>query len=52
MDTEVTMTALCPGPINTEFSQTAGLEKTKLFAQGFPPELVAREGYQAMLAAS
>jgi short-subunit dehydrogenase len=49
-DTNVTVTALCPGAIDTEFEKAAGMEKTKLFAVGtYPPEQVATEGYEAML---
>lgn len=48
-DTNVTITALCPGPIDTEFSKTAGLEKTDLFAKTYSPETVAKNGYRAML---
>ncbi|MCG8448140.1 MAG: SDR family oxidoreductase [Pirellulales bacterium] len=49
MDTNVTVTALCPGPIATEFIQTAGVENTPMFAKAIGPEQVARESYQAML---
>ena len=49
LDTNVTVTALCPGPIATEFSKTAGLDKTALFAKAYSPKTVAKDGYAAML---
>lgn len=48
LDTNVTVTALCPGPIATEFSKTAGLENTDLFAKAYSPQSVAKDGYSAM----
>ncbi len=50
MDTPITVTALAPGATATEFSNTADLEKTKLFSgKMFSADEVARDGYQAML---
>ena len=48
--TGVTVTALCPGPTNTEFPRRAGLLNTKAFKRG-PMEAaaVARAGYNAMM---
>jgi short-subunit dehydrogenase len=47
----VTVTALCPGPTESEFAATADLEKTKLFNRGIMSAAdVARigiEGYEA-----
>jgi short-subunit dehydrogenase len=47
----VTVTALCPGPTESEFSATADLENSKLFKMGaMPAAEVARlgvEGYEA-----
>jgi uncharacterized protein len=47
----VTVTALCPGPTESEFSQTAGLKDSRLFSSGVMSSTeVARagvEGYEA-----
>jgi short-subunit dehydrogenase len=47
----VTVTALCPGPTDTEFQKEAGLEKTRLFSNPFVRDArsVARAAYQGML---
>lgn len=46
----VTITALCPGPTQTEFAQTAGITSTTLFRSGIPTAAsVASDGYRAML---
>ena len=46
----ITSTALCPGLVNTEFVDTAGLGDTGLANQkGATPASVARLGYEAML---
>lgn len=46
----ITVTALCPGATKTQFSETAGLSRTKLFSSlKLTPDKVAKEGYQAML---
>ena len=49
--TGVTVTALCPGPTHTNFSERAGTEKTRLFTQSVvaSAEGVARFGYTAMM---
>ena len=49
--TGVTVTALCPGPTDTEFQKQAGLEKTRLFSNPFVRDArsVARAGYEGML---
>lgn len=49
-DTNVTVTTLLPGATASEFAQTAGMDKTPLFANTTPPEEIARIGYEAMLA--
>ena len=49
-DTNITVTALCPGATATEFEKTANLEKTELFAgKTFSAEEVAKDGYEAMM---
>jgi len=47
----VTVTALCPGPTDTEFQKEAGLEGTRLFSNPFVRDArsVARAGYQGMI---
>jgi short-subunit dehydrogenase len=47
--TNITITALCPGPVKTEFSQVAGMENTKLFEHGVTAYKTAKKGYQAMM---
>jgi uncharacterized protein len=51
-DTGVTVTALMPGPTDTEFFGRAGMEGTKLIEQTSKddPAQVAREGFEALLA--
>lgn len=46
----VTVTNLMPGATDTEFAKTAGMEKTRLFKEASSPEVVAKEGYEGMLA--
>ncbi len=48
-DTEVTVTALLPGAVDTGFAKTSGMEGTKLFEKSYPPSFVAKAGYRAML---
>lgn len=48
-DTGVTVTALLPGPVETEFFHRAGLDDTKVGqAKKADPADVARHGYEAM----
>ena len=48
--TGVTVTALCPGPTDTEFPRRAGLLNTKAFKRGtLDAATVARAGYNAMM---
>lgn len=47
-DTGVTSTALCPGPVRTEFAQEADLNKTLLMRRAATPEKVAKIGWKAM----
>jgi short-subunit dehydrogenase len=52
-DTEVTVTALQPGPTNTNFFHRAGLDNTEVGSKGKEtnqPEEVARQGFEAMMA--
>jgi short-subunit dehydrogenase len=49
--TGVTVTALCPGPVPTEFQRRAGTEKTTLVSGplSVPASAVAEAGYRGML---
>ena len=47
-DSGVTLTALCPGAVRTEFAETAGMADSKLFERAKSPEYTARRGYAAM----
>lgn len=48
--TGVSITALCPGPVETGFEKAANLEGTNLFAgKTFSPDKVALDGYNAMM---
>ena len=50
-DSGVTITALQPGPTDTEFFHRAGMDDTKVGADGKDdPAEVAREGFEAMMA--
>jgi short-subunit dehydrogenase len=50
-DTEVTITALMPGPTDTEFFERAEMEDTKVGAgEKDDPAQVARQGYDALMA--
>jgi len=50
-DTGVTVTALLPGPTDTEFFNRAGMEGTPVGRAGKDdPAAVARDGFQAMMA--
>ena len=51
-DTGVTVTALMPGPTDTEFFDRAGMEGTRLREQTAKddPAEVAREGFDALMA--
>ncbi len=46
--TGVTVTALCPGAVKTEFADTAGLGDSKLFERAATPQTTAAQGYTAM----
>jgi hypothetical protein len=47
--TGVTSTALCPGPVRTEFADVAELRGSKLLKQAADPQRVAEIGWKAML---
>lgn len=48
-DTNITVTALCPGPTDTEFGQISGMDKTSLFNKSYSAKMVAENGYKAMM---
>ena len=45
----ITVTALCPGPVKTEFKNVAGMENSSLFKRAKSANHVALIGYKAML---
>ena len=45
----VTVTALCPGPVKTEFIDVAGMSKSKMFDGAKTAHYTANKGYNAML---
>ncbi len=47
--TGITVTALCPGPVKTEFAKVAGMENAKLFENGVSARVTALKGYNAMM---
>lgn len=47
--TRITVTALCPGPVKTEFAKVAGMENAKLFENGVSAKVTALKGYNAMM---
>jgi len=47
--TGVTVTALCPGPVETEFARRAGTQDVQGFTRMASAPEVARAGYDAML---
>lgn len=50
-DTGVTLTALCPGPTDTDFFEKADMVDTRAFqkANVMPPQEVAEAGYKALM---
>ncbi len=48
-DTNVTVTALLPGAVNSSFGAASGMEKTDLFKKTVEPIVVARDGYKGMM---
>ncbi len=47
--TGVTITALCPGPVDTWFAKVANVVDSKAFQYAADVDEVAREGYRAMM---
>jgi short-subunit dehydrogenase len=48
--TGVTVTTLCPGPVNTGFEDAANVKYTKTFKIGaYSPEKIAKVGYRAVI---
>ncbi|GGL48151.1 SDR family NAD(P)-dependent oxidoreductase [Sporolactobacillus putidus] len=47
--TEVTVTALCPGPTQTRFGAVAKAEGTRMFSRTMDPGVVAGMGYRALM---
>lgn len=48
-DTNITVTALLPGATETEFAKTSDMSNTAVFAKTSTPQVVAKDGYDAML---
>jgi short-subunit dehydrogenase len=48
-DSKVTVTTLCPGPTKTNFGSVANVEGTKMFSRAMNAEIVAKQGYNALL---
>ena len=46
---DVTVTALCPGAVDTEFAESANLDGVDAFKSAKSPASVAQVGYEAML---
>jgi short-subunit dehydrogenase len=49
-DTGVTLTALCPGPTDTDFFPKADMMETRAFQHAMAPQDVAKAGYKACMA--
>jgi len=47
--TPITVTALCPGPVKTEFDVAAGMSNSTMFEQGADAYTTALKGYKAMM---
>ena len=48
-NTNISVTALCPGPVKTEFEFAAGMGNAKMFEKGADAYSTAQKGYQAMM---
>jgi short-subunit dehydrogenase len=44
----ITVTALCPGPVATNFEKEAGMQGSALFKNAASAEITAQKGYRAM----
>lgn len=49
-DTDITVTALLPGATETEFAKTSDMDNTSLFENTFSADVVAKTGYEGMIA--
>jgi uncharacterized protein len=49
-ETGVTVTALCPGPTDTDFFEKADAENTRAMQMAMAPQEVAKTGYEALMA--
>lgn len=47
--TKITVTALCPGPVKTEFAKVAGLGDSKMFHKAADAYSTALKGYNGMM---
>ncbi len=48
-DTGITVTALCPGPTDTDFFPKAGMTETRAMQHAAAPQDVAKTGYKAVM---
>ncbi|HSH37985.1 MAG TPA: SDR family oxidoreductase [Chthoniobacterales bacterium] len=48
-DSGITVTALCPGPTDTDFFPKADMMATRAFQHAMPPQDVAKAGYDAVM---
>jgi uncharacterized protein len=48
-NTNISVTALCPGPVKTEFEFAAGMGNAKMFENGADAYSTALKGYKAMM---
>lgn len=49
LDSSITVTTLCPGPTKTNFGSIANVEGTKMFSRAMDSEIVAKQGYDALI---
>ncbi|NLP52486.1 SDR family oxidoreductase [Bacillus sp. RO1] len=48
-DDNITVTTLCPGATKTNFSSVAKVENTKMFSNAMSSDVVAQQGYHALM---
>ncbi|MCK5050454.1 MAG: SDR family NAD(P)-dependent oxidoreductase, partial [Candidatus Cloacimonetes bacterium] len=48
-DTNITVTALCPGATETEFGKVSGMDKTSMFKNAYSSKMVAEDGYKGLI---